>query len=40
MHHYPESRVEIEGLIATHYDALLDIVTFGRYVPFIKAWTL
>ena len=33
--YYPKSRVEITGFMAIHYDALLDVVTFGRYAPFI-----
>ena len=33
--YYPKSKVEIKGFMAKHYDALLDIVTFGRYAPFI-----
>lgn len=42
--YYPKSkarprakrRVEIKGFMATHYDALLDIVTLGRYSSFIE----
>lgn len=34
--YYPESKVEINGFVARHYDALLNIATFGRYAPFIK----
>lgn len=34
--YYPESKVEIGGFTAKHYDAILDIVTFGRYSSFIK----
>jgi len=33
---YPESKVEVAGFMARHYDVLLDIATFGRYLPFIK----
>lgn len=33
---YPESKVETPGSIARHYDILLDIATFGKYLPFIK----
>jgi len=33
---YPESKVEVVGFMARHYDILLDIATFGRYLPFIK----
>jgi len=34
--YYPESKVETKGFMATHYDALLNLVTSGRYSPFIK----
>ncbi|RLC11111.1 MAG: hypothetical protein DRH43_04860 [Deltaproteobacteria bacterium] len=34
--HYPESKVEVHGCMARHYDALLTIATFGQYVPFIR----
>ena len=34
--YYPESKVETRGFIAVHYDAILDIATFGRYSPFIE----
>lgn len=34
--YYPESKVEMNGFMATHYDALLDLATFGRYPLFIK----
>jgi len=34
--YYPESRVEVSGLLARHYDRLLDLVTFGRYRLFIE----
>jgi len=34
--YYPESKVETKGFIAAHYDAILDIATFGRYSPFIE----
>jgi len=34
--YYPESKVEINGFMARHYDVLLNIATFGRYSPFIK----
>lgn len=33
---YPESRVEIGGLLAKHYGLLLNVVTVGRYKPFIR----
>ena len=29
--HYPESKVEISGFTARHYDKLMDIMTLGRY---------
>lgn len=34
--YYPESKVQISGFAARHYDALLDLATLGRYLPFIK----
>ena len=34
--YYPQSKVEIQGFVARHYDALLDLVSFGRYSSFIK----
>jgi ubiquinone/menaquinone biosynthesis C-methylase UbiE/predicted Fe-Mo cluster-binding NifX family protein len=34
--YYPESKVETKGFVAAHYDALLDLATFGRYSPFIE----
>ena len=34
--YYPESKVEINGFVARHYDGLLNMATFGRYAPFIK----
>jgi len=34
--YYPESKVEINGFMARHYDALLNIATFGRYSPLIR----
>ncbi|OQX85963.1 MAG: hypothetical protein B6D63_01150 [Candidatus Latescibacteria bacterium 4484_7] len=34
--YYPDSKVEIKGFEARHYDLLLDLVTFGRYSSFIK----
>jgi len=33
---YPKSKVETTGFMARHYDILLDIATFGKYLPFIK----
>jgi ubiquinone/menaquinone biosynthesis C-methylase UbiE len=29
--YYPESKVEITGFFASHYDKIMDIITFGRY---------
>jgi len=34
--YYPKSKVEVKGFMAAHYDALLDIATFGRYPAFIE----
>jgi len=34
--YYPDSKVEITGFMAKHYDLLLDLVTFGRYSSFIE----
>ncbi len=34
--YYPESKVEVKGFMAAHYDALLDFATFGRYPLFIE----
>jgi len=34
--YYPQSKVEVSGLLATYYDRLLDLVTFGRYRLFIE----
>jgi len=34
--YYPESKVELKGFIAKHYDTLLNMATFGRYSVFIK----
>lgn len=34
--YYPESKIEVRGFAARHYDVLLDLVTFGFYGPFIK----
>jgi ubiquinone/menaquinone biosynthesis C-methylase UbiE len=28
---YPESKVEINGFTARHYDILMDVITFGVY---------
>jgi len=35
--YYPESKVETRGFIAAHYDALLDMVSFGKYSPIIRS---
>ena len=34
---YPESKVEIQGFIARHYDTLLNIASLGWYKKFITA---
>jgi len=34
--YHPDSKVEISGFMARHYDALLDLVTFGRYSKLIS----
>jgi len=34
--YYPESKVETKGFMAKHYDAILDVATFGRYLSFIE----
>jgi len=34
--YYPESKVEVNGFLAKHYDRLLDMVTLGRYGPLVK----
>lgn len=36
MSYYPESKVEINGFVARHYDTLLNIMLLGKYFPFIK----
>ncbi|OYD14915.1 hypothetical protein CH333_06985 [candidate division WOR-3 bacterium JGI_Cruoil_03_44_89] len=33
--YYPESKVEVSGFMAKHYDLLLDMTTFGRYSSMI-----
>jgi len=33
---YPESHVEIEGVLARHYELLLNLITLGRYSSFIE----
>jgi hypothetical protein len=32
---YPESKVEIQGFTAKHYDTIMNIVSFGFYAKFI-----
>ena len=34
--YYPKSKVEVKGFMAAHYDAILNMATFGRYTPFIE----
>jgi len=34
--YYPESKVEISGFSARHYDVLLDIITLGRYSSMLQ----
>lgn len=34
--YYPQSKVEVGGLLARHYDRLMDVVAFGRYRLFIE----
>jgi ubiquinone/menaquinone biosynthesis C-methylase UbiE len=34
--YYPESKIEISGFGARHYDVLLDIITLGRYSLMLK----
>ena len=34
--YYPESKVEIKGFIAKHYDALLNIFSFNKYPSLIQ----
>ncbi len=34
--YYPESKVELHGFLAKHYDALLTIITLGKYTSLIK----
>ncbi|MCK4358131.1 MAG: class I SAM-dependent methyltransferase [Candidatus Cloacimonetes bacterium] len=33
---YPDSKVEVQGLMAKYYDTLLNIATFGMYKSFIE----
>ena len=34
--YYPESKVEIRGFVAKHYDTLMNVITLGRYSFFIQ----
>ena len=34
--YYPESKVEIHGFVAKHYDILMNTITLGRYSSFIQ----
>ena len=34
--YYPESKVEVSGFMARHYDTLLNLISFGAYSPFLK----
>jgi len=34
--YYPESKVEVSGFIAKHYDLVMDIITLGNYSSFIR----
>lgn len=34
--YYPESKVEVSGFFARHYDILMDIMILGRYSSFIR----
>jgi demethylmenaquinone methyltransferase/2-methoxy-6-polyprenyl-1,4-benzoquinol methylase len=34
--YYPESKVEVGGFIAKHYDMLMDMITLGSYSSFIR----
>ncbi|MBN1901634.1 class I SAM-dependent methyltransferase [Candidatus Sumerlaeota bacterium] len=34
--YYPESKVEVRGFTARHYDVLMDVITIGLYPSFIK----
>jgi ubiquinone/menaquinone biosynthesis C-methylase UbiE len=36
MSYYPESKVEVSGLIAKYYDISLDLVTLGMYASMIR----
>jgi ubiquinone/menaquinone biosynthesis C-methylase UbiE len=34
--YYPKSKVETKGFTAKYYDNLMNIITFGKYSPFIE----
>jgi len=34
--YYPKSRVEIRGLAARYYGALIDVITFRKYSSFVE----
>ena len=34
--YYPESKVEIHGFVAKHYDILMNTITLGKYSSFIQ----
>ena len=34
--YYPESKVEVSGFIARHYDMLMDVISLGRYSSMIR----
>jgi demethylmenaquinone methyltransferase/2-methoxy-6-polyprenyl-1,4-benzoquinol methylase len=34
--YYPESKVEVSGIVAKYYDILMNTITLGRYSSFIQ----
>ena len=34
--YYPQSKVELKGFTAVHYDTIMDMTTFGGYASFIE----
>jgi len=34
--YYPKSKVQVKGFTARHYDALMNVITFGKYSSFIE----
>jgi len=34
--YYPQSKVELKGFTAAHYDTIMDVMTFGGYSSFIE----